>query len=216
MTFLPLILDIYILKIPIGKYSNWIWLLFFLFRFQYPEIVFPDESPNNNRSISMVGFDVIDDHCSTMSSINSIPNSRTMSNIGGECNDLGFLKTEGSTVLPPVESVTLPIECKDLLNRLLEYKPERRIRSIFGLQRIAFFMNFNFDDVRKMKVKKYYVLLAARCSDFKKTDLILSFFVPQICPLDLMDSTEIYWKPFTLIPRNPSDINSNFVPISFQ
>lgn len=102
----------------------------------------------------MVGFDVIDDS-NAISSINSIPNSQTMSNIGNECNDPSFLKTEGTTVLP-AESVTLPIECKDLLNRLLEYKPERRIRSIFGLQRIAFFMHFNFDDVRKKKVESYH------------------------------------------------------------
>lgn len=98
----------------------------------------------------MVGFDVIDDS-NALSSINSIPNSQTMLNIGNP----SFLKTEGSTVLP-TESVTLPIECKDLLNRLLKYKPERRIRSIFGLQRIAFFMDFNFDDVRKKKVKLYH------------------------------------------------------------
>lgn len=102
----------------------------------------------------MVGFDVIDD-INAISSINSISNSQTMSNIGAECNDRSFRKADGSTVLP-AESVTLPIECKDLLSRLLEYKPERRIRSIFGLQRIAFFMNFSFDDARKQKVKSYH------------------------------------------------------------
>lgn len=103
----------------------------------------------------MIGFDLIDD-INTISSINSISNSQTMSNI--EWNDPSFLRTEGSTVLP-AESVTLPIESKDLLNRLLEYRPERRIRSIFGLQRIAFFMNFNFDDVRKKKVNSYHTQL---------------------------------------------------------
>lgn len=102
----------------------------------------------------MVGFDVIDDS-NAISSINSIPNSKTMSNIRGEYDDPKFFKMEGYTVLP-AESVTLPIECKDLLNRLLEFKPERRIRSIFGLQRIAFFMNINFDDVRKKKVTSYH------------------------------------------------------------
>lgn len=102
----------------------------------------------------MVGFDIIDDG-NTISSINSIPNSQTMSYIG---EDLSILKTEGSTVLP-AESVSLPIECNDLLNRLLEYKPERRIRSIFGLQRIAFFMNFSFDDVRKKKVTFYHTCI---------------------------------------------------------
>lgn len=110
------------------------------------------------RSMSLVGFDIIIDDNSAISSIKTIPSSQTMLNIGNERNNSGPSEMEGSTVLP-AESVMLPIECKDLLNRLLAYKPERRIRSIFGLQRIAFFMNFNFDDVRKMTVKSYIIVI---------------------------------------------------------
>lgn len=52
----------------------------------------------------------------------------------------------------PVEYSALPMDCRDLLLRLLEFSPERRIRSIFALQRIAFFMGFKFDDAKKKKV----------------------------------------------------------------
>lgn len=52
----------------------------------------------------------------------------------------------------PEEADHLPHDCKDLLLRLLEFKPETRIRSIFGLQRIAMYKGFNFDDVKKRKV----------------------------------------------------------------
>lgn len=52
----------------------------------------------------------------------------------------------------PVDCATLPADAQDLLHRLLEFNPDRRIRSIFALQRIAFFMGFNFDDAKKKKV----------------------------------------------------------------
>lgn len=41
---------------------------------------------------------------------------------------------------------------KDLLRRLLEKSPQHRLKSLLGLQRIAFFQHYNFDDVRHMKV----------------------------------------------------------------
>lgn len=53
----------------------------------------------------------------------------------------------------PIECTTLPADGRDLLNRLLEFHPDRRIRSLFSLQRIAFFMGFNFDDAKKKKVR---------------------------------------------------------------
>lgn len=93
--------------------------------------------------------------------VNALPSSQTMSTIQYKYNDLTI--TEGSTILP-AEAATLPIDCKDLLIRLLEFKPERRIRSIFALQRIAFFMNFNFDDVRKRKVNFWNFFKDSRVS----------------------------------------------------
>lgn len=44
---------------------------------------------------------------------------------------------------------------KDLLNRLMEKNPQLRLKSILALKRIAFFHNFNFDDVRHRKVRKW-------------------------------------------------------------
>lgn len=41
---------------------------------------------------------------------------------------------------------------KDLLNRLLEKEPKYRLKSVLNLRRIAFYHNFNFDDVRHRKV----------------------------------------------------------------
>lgn len=43
---------------------------------------------------------------------------------------------------------------KDLLSRLLESNPKHRLKSLLALQRIAFFHNYNFDDVRHMKVSR--------------------------------------------------------------
>ena len=63
--------------------------------------------------------------------------------------------TVGLSLKPPsvlLEGVPLNHQSKDLLMRLLEAKPECRLRSIFQLQRIAMFMGFSFEDVRKKKV----------------------------------------------------------------
>lgn len=43
---------------------------------------------------------------------------------------------------------------KDLLRRLLEVNPKHRLKSLLALQRIAFFHNYNFDDIRHMKVSQ--------------------------------------------------------------
>lgn len=48
------------------------------------------------------------------------------------------------------ENVDAP--SKDLLNRLLEKDPKYRLKSIMNLRRIAFYHNFNFDDIRQRKV----------------------------------------------------------------
>lgn len=50
---------------------------------------------------------------------------------------------------------------KDLLRRLLEASPQHRLKSLLALKRIAFFQNFNFDDVRHMKVSQLLCHLIA-------------------------------------------------------
>lgn len=104
----------------------------------------------------------------------------------------------------PLDSayVRLPIECKtlqadgqDLLHRLLEFSPDRRVRSIFSLQRIAFFMGFNFDNAKKKKVNPAEPH-TNHCHSIKFVFFLQLF---QINPLDLMDSTDIFWVvPFEL------------------
>lgn len=53
---------------------------------------------------------------------------------------------------PPYYGDNTDAPSKDLLNRLLEKDPKYRLKSILNLRRIAFFHNFNFDDVRQRKV----------------------------------------------------------------
>lgn len=80
---------------------------------------------------------------------NRLPLSPTLPTLKPEGDDR---KSSQGSVRLPVEYSILPSDGQDLLNRLLEFRPERRIRSIFALQRIAFFMGFNFDDAKKKKV----------------------------------------------------------------
>lgn len=53
---------------------------------------------------------------------------------------------------PFEEILNLNDSSKDLLRRLLEPNPRHRLKSLLALQRIAFFHNYNIDDVRHMKV----------------------------------------------------------------
>lgn len=85
-----------------------------------------------------------------------LPLSPTLPNFRTECNDR---KSLNGSIRMPVEYTTLPLDGQDLLLRLLEFKPEQRIRSIFHLQRIAFFMGFNFDHAKKKKVIQVKSLL---------------------------------------------------------
>lgn len=63
---------------------------------------------------------------------------------------------------------------KDLLRRLLEKNPQHRLKSLLGLQRIAFFQHYNFDDVRHLKVRNEFhcspsaITFALRCARQKK------------------------------------------------
>ncbi|KAJ8931684.1 hypothetical protein NQ314_015400 [Rhamnusium bicolor] len=49
--------------------------------------------------------------------------------------------------------VELDLPSKDLLLRLLELQPSRRLRSIRTLETIAFYKGFSFKDVRERKIK---------------------------------------------------------------
>lgn len=53
-----------------------------------------------------------------------------------------------------LEKSELSDASKDLLRRLLESNPQHRLKSLLALQRIAFFHNYSFDDVRQMKVSR--------------------------------------------------------------
>lgn len=125
---------------------------FVFFRYlQMPEVMMADITRSTSNPVSindctdngrMAEIQLTDADC-------QFPLSPTLPNMKSECNERESLN--GSVRLP-VEYSKLPSDGRDLLVRLLEFNPERRIRSIFALQRIAFFMNFNFDDVRKKKV----------------------------------------------------------------
>lgn len=52
------------------------------------------------------------------------------------------------------EGVDLDLPAKDLLLRLLEADPSRRMRSFRTLQTIAFYKGFDFEKVREKKVKR--------------------------------------------------------------
>lgn len=54
------------------------------------------------------------------------------------------------------EGLVLDVAVKDLLLRLLEVDPSRRLRSLRTLQTIAFYKGFNFEKVRERKVSRNY------------------------------------------------------------
>ncbi|XP_055617771.1 serine/threonine-protein kinase S6KL [Toxorhynchites rutilus septentrionalis] len=57
-----------------------------------------------------------------------------------------------SAKLLPDSTARLPVEIQDLLKRLLETKPQYRLRSVLQLQRIALYKNYNWDAVRNKQV----------------------------------------------------------------
>lgn len=127
--------------------------IFVIFEFylQLPEVIEPTMSTSASIPTSM-------HDCTDNSQVpnelrgddNKLPLSPTLPNFRSECDDR---KSLAGSIRLPVEYSTLPADGRDLLLRLLEFNPERRIRSIFSLQRIAFFMGFNFDDAKKKKVR---------------------------------------------------------------
>lgn len=65
-------------------------------------------------------------------------------------NDPASEATKKPGSLP--EGLVLDVAVKDLLLRLLEVDPSRRVRSLRTLQTIAFFKGFDFEKVRERKV----------------------------------------------------------------
>lgn len=63
-------------------------------------------------------------------------------------------KLSTSKKLLPSSVDGLPPEGQDLLKRLLEIKPQYRIRSLLQLQRIGLYKNYDWDLVRKKQVGK--------------------------------------------------------------
>lgn len=67
----------------------------------------------------------------------------------------------------PDGGVNLDLPSRDLLGRLLEVDPVRRLRSLRTLQTIAFYKGYNFEDVKKKKV---------RCSEISALVIIILKF----------------------------------------
>lgn len=59
----------------------------------------------------------------------------------------------------------LSLQCKDLLLRLLEIEPSKRLRSLRTLQTISFFHKFDFEEIKERKV----------CSDLIRNFIFLIF-----------------------------------------
>lgn len=73
----------------------------------------------------------------------------------------------------PAEIAAIADDGKDLLRRLLDYDPRQRIRSMFKLQRIAFYMGYSFEDVKRKKVS---VVEPFRTLGGSKTEYFLKKF----------------------------------------
>ncbi|GLV43010.1 hypothetical protein CBL_13629 [Carabus blaptoides fortunei] len=68
--------------------------------------------------------------------------------------DAGDTKRPGA--LP--DGCELNLACKDLLLRLLEPDPSKRLRSLRVLQTLAFFMKFDFEEVKNKKFEPAEIL----------------------------------------------------------
>lgn len=131
---------------------NLILTILFSFYFQLPEAIEPTMSTSASIPTSIRD-------CTDNSKINQTTSSPNIKFKMPASVTLPDLKTpattsplENGSVHLPVECATLSADAQDLLQRLLEFQPDRRIRSIFALQRIPFFKGFKFDDAKKKKV----------------------------------------------------------------
>lgn len=64
-----------------------------------------------------------------------------------------------SNKLLPASCDELPAEAQDLLRRLLETKPQYRLRSLLQLQRIALYKNYDWDCVRKKQINPRQLMI---------------------------------------------------------
>ncbi|KAI4456373.1 hypothetical protein MML48_8g00004970 [Holotrichia oblita] len=65
------------------------------------------------------------------------------------------LSTENNTKIQKIslaEDVKLDLASKDVLLRLLEIDPIRRLRSVRTLQNIAFYKDYNFEHVKEKRI----------------------------------------------------------------
>lgn len=147
--------------IPIGKnrisvamfhlYSSLILFVCFYFYYSYqlPEVI--ESTMSTSASIPTSIQDCTDNSQVNRNALDIVPKIPTSTTLP----DLKSSNTKplvNASIRLPIECTTLPAGGQDLLHRLLEFNPDRRIRSMFSLQRIAFFMGFNFDDAKKKKV----------------------------------------------------------------
>lgn len=68
-------------------------------------------------------------------------------------------EVEFRCVLPELDSSTLTNSSydrsgRDLLTRLLEPNPQQRLRSLYSLERIAFYKDYHLNDVKRKKVSQ--------------------------------------------------------------
>lgn len=91
-----------------------------------------------------------------MNSIDQVDNAtRSMQRLEDIQKDLIAKPIETECILPEEASKLNPPSI-DLLNRLLEIKPQYRLRSLYSLERIAIYMGYNFANVRSKKVTFFF------------------------------------------------------------
>ena len=115
--------------------------------FQFPHQDGDKELHDNNHHTTnnyFEGFDgdAVDNACHSIN--NHITTDNCIEVKSAIKNNVGFSLAHSS----------LNSESNDLLRRLMEKNPQHRLKSLLGLKRIAFYKNYNFDDVVKKKVIK--------------------------------------------------------------
>ena len=72
-------------------------------------------------------------------------------------------RLSSSAGTPPGQLEACSVPARDLVARLLERDPRKRLRSLHALQTIAFYMNFSFTDVRAKRVSLMIIFFASYC-----------------------------------------------------
>lgn len=116
----------------------------------------------DNENISLTNFFILFDCQVYRNNRNQMIDDFTDFDDDGDQNDANenvVSETEALTdtaddINAMIERLELDKASRDLLRGFLEKSPQHRLKSILALKRIAFFHNFNFDDVRHMKVSE--------------------------------------------------------------